>query len=294
MGPRIEGPKHQWTEIYANRAIDFMRRHQNRPFFLQLFPNDVHDRHEPAPGTQKQWASVTRDETWQRFFAVLVEMDRQIGRIVQEVDRLGLGEQTLIVLTSDNGPTDWPSYYRDKQIIHPPGFTGGLFGRKWSLYEGGIRMPFIARWKGHIPAGVTNDQSVVAGIDLPVIFRQVAGISNTQIDRLDGRDMTAALLGKPIARDRPLFWQYGAPFARLKPGNPRYVSPSLAMRDGPWKLLMNADGSRLRLYNIVIDPLETENSAERFPDRAARMRHDLLEWSSELGYVDHSESLSAQ
>ena len=141
---------------------------------------------------------------------------------------------------------------------------------------------------------MTNDQSVVAGIDLPLIFRQVAGIPQSHAERLDGEDMTEALMGKPIARDRPLFWQYGPPFARLKPGNPRYISPSLAMRDGPWKLLMNADGSELRLYNVVADPGETEDLAEQDPERTTRMRNDLMEWYAKLGYVDQSEPVSAQ
>jgi arylsulfatase A-like enzyme len=287
MGPRIDQqqtPKHKWTEIYVDRAIDFIRRNQDTPFFLRLFPNDVHDRHEPATESVGQWTAVTEDPTWQRFFAVLEEMDRQIGRLVVQIDSLGLAEQTLILLTSDNGPTDWPSYYRDQEIVHPPGFTGSFFGRKWSLYEGGIRMPLIARWKGRIASGATNSQSIVAGIDLPVIFRNLAGVPVAASEMLDGIDMTAALLGQPIQRPRPIFWQYGKPFARLMPGNPRYISPSLAMRDGRWKLLMNPDGSEMQLFDVVADVGETNNLADDQPQIVERMRALLLEWYREIGY----------
>ena len=95
------------TEKYTDRAIDFIRRHKDQPFYVRLFPNDVHDPHVALPGSEEKWKSVTNNPWEQKFFAVLEEMDRQLGRLINEIDRLGLAEQTLIVFTSDNGPTDW-------------------------------------------------------------------------------------------------------------------------------------------------------------------------------------------
>ena len=107
------------------------------------------------------------------FFAVLEEMDKQIGRVIATIDELNLGKKTLVLFTSDNGPTDWPRKY----LTGPPaGFTGPYRGRKWSLFEGGIRMPFIARWTGTIPAGVEDTTSVVSAIDLSPTICRFAGV----------------------------------------------------------------------------------------------------------------------
>ena len=266
------------TEKYTDRAIDFIRRHKDRPWYVRLFPNDVHDAHVPWPGTEEKWAKVTDNKWEQKFFAVLEEMDKQIGRLVDEVDELGLAEETLIVFTSDNGPTDWPKYYRDGSG-GPPGFTGRYFGRKWSLFEGGIRMPFIARWKGKIPAGRTDETSVMSGIDLSPTFCKVAGI---EPGKLDGHDCSVVLFGKPSPRPEPLFWQYGAPHAVLKPGKSEFQSPSFAVRDGEWKLLTNPDGSEARLFHLSNDPRERRNLLAAKPHRAEPLFEKLRAWAKEV------------
>lgn len=271
------------TQKYTDRAIDFIRRHKDCPFYVRLFPNDVHDPHVPWPGAEDKWKSVTDNPWEQTFFAVLEEMDKQIGRLVDEIDALGLSEKTLIVFTSDNGPTDWPKYYREEGIT-PPGFTGAFFGRKWSLFEGGIRMPFVARWKGTIPAGVTDEESVMSGIDLSPTFCNLAGVDVPEAEKLDGIDCSRVLLGTPSARSKPLFWQYGAPHAVLKPGKVEYQSPSFAVRDGTWKFLVNPDGSEARLFNLAEDPGEQENLLEQEPQRVAALFGNVSAWAGEIGF----------
>ena len=284
QGEITHAPKHELTEIYVERSIDFIRRHRDGPFLLRMFPNDVHDAHVPEPGSEEKWAEVTDNPFEQKFFAVLVEMDRQIGRLIDELDRLGLTEKTLIVFTSDNGPTDWPHYY--KKGFRPPGFTGPFYGRKWSLYEGGIRMPLIARWPGVIPQGVTNDRSVVCGIDLPPTFCNIANVPVPADRELDGYDMTEALFGKPIARPGPVFWQYGPPHAKLMPGHPEFVSPSLAVRDGRWKLLANPDGNEAQLYDLESDPGETNNLLQEHPRVAQQLWRKIREWTERIDRFD--------
>ncbi len=271
------------TQKYADRAIDFIRRHKDQPFYVRLFPNDVHDPHVPWPGAEEKWKSVTDNPWEQTFFAVLEEMDRQIGRLVGEIDALGLSEKTLIVFTSDNGPTDWPKYYREEALT-PPGFTRPFFGRKWSLFEGGIRMPFIARWKGTIPAGVTDEESVMSGIDLSPTICSLAGVNVPEVENLDGIDCSGVLLGTPSTRPQPLFWQYGAPHAVLKPGKAEYQSPSFAVRDGTWKFLVNPDGSEARLFNLAEDPGEQTNLLEQEPERVAALFGGLEVWAREIGF----------
>lgn len=278
-GKIIDVEPWQRTGIYVDRAIDFVRRNREKPFYLRVFPNDVHDPHTPPPGTVEKWAEVTENPSEQKFFAVLEEMDKQLGRLTDEIDSLGLAEKTLIVFTSDNGPTDWPNYYNRGE--QPPGFTGEFFGRKWSLHEGGIRMPFIARWPGKIPAGVVDEESVVSGIDLSPTFAKFAGVE-VEPD-LDGIDSSSVLLGSPRPRPEPLFWQYGAPHARLMPGNPDFQSPSLAVRDGDWKLLANADGSEAQVYDLKADPGEKTNLLAQDPERAATLWAKIQTWTEDVG-----------
>ncbi len=274
-------PKHDSTETYANRTIAFMEAHKETPFYIELFPNDVHDPHLPKPEAVEKWKAVTDNPFEQKFFAVLEELDRQVGRVVDTVDELGLAERTLIVLTSDNGPTDWPSYYKQGQT--PPGFTGPFYGRKWCLYEGGIRMPFIARWKGTIPAGKTNGTSVMCGIDLSPTFCRIADVTVDDAIRHDGQDTYEALLGRPVTRSEPIFWQYGKPYAKLMPGNPDFVSPSLAIRDGDWKLLIDPDGSNAHLYDLASDPGEQTNLLSDDPDQAKELWRKIRQWAASVG-----------
>lgn len=266
-------------QIQTDRAIDFIRRHKDEPFYVRLFPNDVHDVHAPEPGTEEKYAKVSDDPYVQNFLAVLEELDRQIGRIVAEIDKLGLAENTLIIFTSDNGPTDWPRKYLTGK---PAGFAHPYRGRKWSLFEGGVRMPFIARWKGTIPAGVVDNESVVSAIDMSPTLCKFAGVEVE--DNLDSLDRSGVLLGKPSARAEPVFWQYGHPHAILKGGLSFHQSPTFSMRDGRWKFLVNPDGTEAQLYDIVADESETNNLLKKEPQLAAAMAAKIAEWAGDVGF----------
>lgn len=282
MGPKIDPktmPKHQWTRIYVDKSIDFIRRNRSRPFYLHLWLNDVHDRHVPRPELLEKYKRFKANPFVQAFYAVLDAMDQEIGRLVQQIDQQGLGPKTLIVLTSDNGPTAWPSYYRKN--LDPPGSTAGFRGRKWSLYEGGIRMPLVARWPGRIPAGAVNDKTVMAAIDLFPTFCRLAGVDPPAVE-FDGQDLSPALLGETPLRSRPIMWEYGRDDSYLKAGLEHDRSPNLAIRDGRWKLLLSADGTRRELYDFAQDTKEQNNVADRHPDVAERLADQLLKWRSSL------------
>ncbi len=276
-------PKHQLTEIYVNRSLDFIRRNRHGPFYLHLWLNDVHDAHEPSQAMLRKYQPFQANPYVQRFYAVLDEMDRQIGRLIDGIDELGLAETTLIVLTSDNGPTAWPFYTKSGK--KPPGSTAGLRDRKWSLYEGGIRMPLIARWKGTIPAGRVNRTTVMAAIDLFPTFCGLAGVEPPKVD-FDGEDLGRALLGDDVRRTRPIYWEYGRDATYLKPADKRDQSPNLAIRNGRWKLLVNDDGTDRELYDLSQDPWETDNLAAQNPELAARLARQLLDWRRSLPTLD--------
>jgi arylsulfatase A-like enzyme len=274
---------HERTEMFVDRAIDFIRRHKSQPFCVNLWPNDIHDPHEPSEAQLEKFAHLAGEPQWQKFYAVLDEMDRQIGRLLSALDELGLSEQTVVVFAGDNGPTAWPHYYKERQDDRAaPGLTGGLRGRKWSLYEGGIREPFVVRWRGTIPAGKVNETTVVAGIDLLPSLSALAGVKLPEDYRPDGLDLSAALLGQTAAqRQGPIMWEYGR-HAGCRPFLKKDQSPHLAIRAAHWKLLMNARGSDVQLYNLQTEVAEQTNLADEHPSVVKRLSQQLLEWDRAL------------
>ncbi|TWT57900.1 Arylsulfatase precursor [Thalassoglobus neptunius] len=286
---RVE--KHEQTLIYIDRSIEFMKRNKENPFYLHLWLNDVHDAHKPAPGTAEAFASVTDNPNEQKFFAVLVEMDKQIGRLIDAIDEEGLNDNTLVLLTSDNGPTAWGRYYKTEHL--PAGSTAGFRGRKWSLYEGGIRMPMIARWPGKITPNTINKQLIFSTVDFFPTLTALAGIElssvltangvNSSADEyFDGEDLGEKLLTGKGQRTRPLFWEYGRDPSYLKPGLKEDQSPNLAVRDGRWKLLINADGSDVQLYDLKSSDTEVHDVSAEHPKVTKRLRRQLLKWRKDL------------
>jgi arylsulfatase A-like enzyme len=274
-GPVHWTEKSEMTRHYVDRAVAFMGRHRRRapgrPFFLNLWPNDVHDEFEPRRGAADAFRAAARSDEEAKFFAVLAEMDRQLGRLLAAVDSLGLADRTVVVLASDNGPTDWPRYYRAG--IAPPGSAGPFRGRKWSLYEGGIRMPLVVRWPGRTPAGRVDSTSVFSAIDLAPTLARVAGAAPPP--GLDGQDVSAALRGRTASHAGPLYWYYPNDIA---PGGAGFATPPLAVRDGRWKLLTNADGTGSQLYDLAADPGETRDLAAARPAEAAALGARVTGW----------------
>tara|TARA_B110000305_G_scaffold187761_1_gene209285 strand:+ start:278 stop:1684 length:1407 start_codon:yes stop_codon:yes gene_type:complete len=271
--------KRDMTRIYADHAIDFLDRVGDEPFYLELFPNDVHDQFLPTAEDAAKFAPITDNPEEQKFFAVLTEMDRQIGRVLDHLEATELDDNTIVIFTSDNGATDWPRYY--KAGIEPPGSSGPFFGRKWSLYEGGIRMPFIIRWPDHVPAQTTDNISVIAAFDMQPSLLNLAGLRPPAGKLYDGRDRSAILLGEPALRDSPMFWEFGA-FGGIQPGKAEHISPHLAMRLGNWKFLINPDGSSARLHDLSTDIRERTNLTASHPALVASLTERTLKWWSEM------------
>jgi arylsulfatase A-like enzyme len=272
-------PKHKLTELYIDRTLDFIRRNREHPFYVHLWPCDVHDDYFPRPDLLEKYARFASSPPLQRFYAVLDELDRQIGRFLKALDEMGVADNTIIVLTGDNGPTAWPRYYRNGGDA--PGSTGGLRGRKWSLYEGGIREALLVRWKGVIPAGRMDKTTVVDAVDYFPTICALAGI-HAPAFAFDGEDLSAAVLGKPEHRKKALMWDYGRTPAFQYPGRADDKSPNLAIRDGRWKLLVNDDSSNLELYDFNQSDKERDNVAAKHPDVAKNLSRRLLSWRASL------------
>lgn len=276
-GKITEAPQHKQTEIYVDSILAFIKRNNQKPYFINFWPNDVHDFYHPIEGTEKKFASITDNVEQQKFLATLQEFDNQIGRLMNELKKMDKLKNTIILLTSDNGPTDWPRYYKDGG--EPPCSAGDLHGRKWSLYEGGIRVPFIAVWPGKIPAGKVNNSNVMSVIDLAPT---VAGLTKTKTSsgyQPDGEDESEILLGKNKKTSKDIYWYYNN---KPLPGKKENISPTLAMRSGKWKLLMEPDGTNKQLYDLEKDHRETTNRVDGDKEFAKHLITKLTNWYQKI------------
>ncbi|MSU64507.1 MAG: N-acetylgalactosamine-6-sulfatase [Opitutus sp.] len=268
------------SRCIADSSIDFIERHvrdrAGRPFWLNVWLHNPHVPLLPTDEMRKPYADIG-DRGTQAYYAVVTEMDRQIGRLLARLDELGLRENTLVLFTSDNGaPSREGSLDSGRAInlaVDTAGNNGPLRGWKWHLHEGGIRVPFIVRWPGHVPAGRTDTASILNLCDFAPTFTRLAGASMPAGHRPDGVDMSDALFGRPFDRGQPMFWHN--PTANRR-------GPQLAVREGPWKLLLEPDGTLVELYNLEQDIAESANVAGKNPGIVNRLSSLLRAWHRSL------------
>lgn len=284
-----EGGRNLWNDAerpvaareLVDATIEELKQVKDRPFYCQLWFNDPHARLAPS---EEQMAPFRRQvpegftSPFMVYAATVIEMDRQIGRLLNMLDELGLAENTLVIFSSDNGPEDidvgnasWSAY----------GSSGPLRGRKRSLYEGGIRVPFIVRWPAVTPGGLVNNDTVICGVDFLPTLCELSGVAlpDDVKTKCRGESMAQAIRGdKSVQRQKPLFWEW-----RFRIFNhPWNSSPILAVREGAYKLLFNPDGSRVELYEIPQDPGEYNNLAGQKPEIVKRLMEKGLDWQKTL------------
>lgn len=266
------------TAYFVDKTVDFIKRNNNAPFFINLWPDDVHTPWVPGEQYEEQKSSWDKDFT---FIPVLRELDKQIGRLIKELAGIDKLDNTIIVFTSDNGPA--PSFRQTR--------TNQLRGTKNSLYEGGIRMPMIVRWGDKIKKAKVDSTSVICSVDFYPSLCKMTGIKPEREDAtFDGTDMSRALTGeKEIKRDELLFWDFGRNRFFNFPGSENR-SPHLAVRKGAWKLLCNSEGTNTELYHIINDKFEKNNLCDVYPDITEELKTELLKWyNSKSLYSDRYE-----
>jgi len=274
------------TRYFVDKALDFLKRHPDQPCFVNIWPDDTHTPYVPGPDLAAKYGAGKNYNAEANFKAVLEEYDRQMGRLLDGIKQMGIATNTLVVFCGDNGPL--PTYNQRR--------TGGLRGSKLSLYEGGNREPLLVWWPGHAPAGKLNERTVMNSVDLLPTFCKIGGVTvpGNVASKLDGEDLSEAFAGGAPVRQTPLFWEYGRNEKSFNyPPQKRNRSPNVAVREGDWKLLVNADGSGAELYNLATDRDETNNLATAQSALTKRLSTMALNWRRSLPSMPNQKSGAA-
>ena len=260
------------TATYTAAALAFIKKSAaaRRPFFVNLWPDDVHSPFFPRAALRGDAAKRTL------YHAVLATMDAQLGVLFDAIRAdHALRENTLILVCSDNGPEVGA------------GSAGPFRGSKGMLYEGGIRSPLIV-WGPHFTnakkTGAVNRTSHFSTIDVAPTILDIVGVRAPAGTPFDGGSMRETLLGRSeVSRGQPLFF-------RRPPDRASFVGvaklPDLAVRDGRWKLLCTYDGAATELYDLTVDPSEKNNLAAAQPAETARLTAAAVAWHRSLP-ADH-------
>lgn len=269
--PQDKVKRWERTRWMVDQTLEFLRKHKGQSCFVNLWLDDVHTPWIPSKEVQDD--RPQRGDTRKNLRPVLIETDRQIGRLLAGLRESGIASNTLVLFLGDNGPL--PTFQQER--------TAGLRGSKLSLYEGGVREPLIAWWPGRVPAGRVDTNSVLSTVDFLPTLAQLARAEVPRDAKGDGDDFSPALSGKSVTRAKPLFWEYGRNNKSFGlPGIAENRSPNVAMREGDWKLLVNADGTRAELYDVLRDPNETRNVAADRRELAERLTRAALAWRKSL------------
>lgn len=258
------------TDILGEEAIRLIddSQHNKNPFFINLWWLAPHTPYEPAP--EPHWSQTAEEgisEDQHRFRSMVARMDYQVGRILDRLDELGIADNTMILFVSDNGG----AYEAN---------IGSLKGGKTDLHEGGIRVPFLASWPGHIEP---RTQSNILGhsTDLLPTLCSVAGVPLPNNDTFDGLDLLPLLTGKKEFNERgTVFWQIDM----YKHLQRHYLKPepyaTEIVRQGQWKMLA-LNGKPVELFDVQSDIEEKYNLLSKQKNLVKSLQKELETWLAE-------------
>jgi len=267
LKPRKEGE--YLTDREGDEAAGFIRDHASQPFFLYYAPYAVHTPIQARKDLKERYEAKKKTNQKNAAYAAMVHsLDDAIGRILDTLDELKLAKDTLVVFTSDNGGLD----NNDNPTDNAP-----LRAGKGTPYEGGIRVPFIARWPGQITAGALSRQPVISVDCLPTIL-EATGVKPPTGVELDGVSLLSLLRGNGNKRlDREsLFWHF--PHYRG-----RNIAPYSIIRRGPWKLIKRHDGSGAELFHLNDDRAETNDLSNQMPQIVRALDNELAHHLKQVG-----------
>lgn len=254
------------TGKLTDAALSFVEQNRGNPFLLVLSHFAVHIPLGAPPELVGKHRARAAGQYHPVYAAMVETFDESVGRLMAALERHGLADNTLVILTSDNGGLRFEGKSTEQVTDNSP-----LRAGKGHLYEGGIRVPLIVRYPGAARAGTTVD-TPVASIDL---FPTIAEAAGLRVRDADGVSLMPLLAGKGL-RPRPLFWHY-----------PHYSNqggePSSAIRDGDWKLIEFYAGGRRELYNLRNDIAERRNLVQQQPAVARKLSLALHQWLRQTG-----------
>ncbi len=252
------------TDLIVEYAVEYLRRAARapEPFLLTVPFNAPHYPMQVPSDHLARFADLPADR--QLTAAMVTYMDRCIGRILDELESLGLAGETCVFFQSDHGPSREPRNWPDgREEPFGGGQTGGLRGAKFDLYEGGIRVPALLRLPGVVPVGRVIDE-LTASIDMFPTLLHLAGGDPADFE-LDGLNLRGAICDGDRSPHEQLCWSH---------------RDDLAIRRDNWKLIVRRD--RAELYDLATDPGETDDQISHRPELAGQMMADLRRWQATL------------
>ncbi|MBN2475858.1 MAG: sulfatase [Pirellulales bacterium] len=280
--PKVEYPDGTYlADFLTDKAVDFIRRHREKPFFLYLPHFGVHSPYQAkkkliAKFRDKPAAGGHHDPT---YAAMIASVDESVGRVLAALKEFELDENTLVIFSSDNGGVG--GYLRE-------GIRGGtatdnapLRGGKGMLYEGGVRVPYVFRWPGKIPPGQTCDRPINS-VDLYPTLLELGGASTPAGQTLDGASYAGLLAagGRQEPSREAIYWHFPG-YLGAGAGTWR-TAPVGVIRAGDWKLLEFFEDRRLELYNLREDIGERKDLAASMPDKVQQLHAQLKSWQTAI------------
>ena len=260
--------------LVAKEAIHWLNdiRDEEKPFFLYVC---FHEPHEPI-ATDPKYAKLypSDDPSFSAHHGNITQMDAAFGEVMDALNDLKLRDNTFVLFTSDNGPAITG--------VHPHGSAGPLRDKKSYLYEGGIRVPGIIRWPGHVQPGTTSD-TPVSGVDLLPTLCAITDVPVPDDRAIDGTNILPVLKGKSIERETPLYWQFnrarGEPKVAMRIGDWKILATlkglpekkTVDIKPGEMKALKSAELDTFELYNLREDIGETNDLAQEKPEKLKEM-----------------------
>lgn len=276
--PKVEYPKGEYlADFLTNKAVDFIQRHKDGPFFLYLPHFGVHSPHQAKAELIAKFKDKTpvgghHDPT---YAAMIASVDESVGRVMQTLDELKLADDTVLIFSSDNGGVG--GYAREGiKSGHDITDNSPLRSGKGSLYEGGTRVPFIVRWPGVTKAGSSCDVPTIH-VDLYPTFAEIGKAALPEGQTLDGESLVALFRDPAANLKREAIYQHFPGYLGAGENTWR-TTPVGLIEVGDWKLMEYFEDGRLELYNLKDDIGESKNLAEENPEKAKELHAKMLAW----------------